>query len=46
MWIYQELFYNNFERFLVNIAGELHDSNIYTCHKNDFDGNNKYNLLQ
>lgn len=42
MWIYQELFYNNFEKFLLNIATEMHNANIYCCHKNDFDEHNMY----
>eukprot|EP01083_Nonionella_stella_P154049 495865_1 len=42
MWIYQELFYNNFEAFLVNICTELHNANIYCCHKDDFDDENRY----
>ena len=42
MWIYQELFYSNFEKFLLSIAIEYNNNNIYCCHKDDFDAENKY----
>jgi len=42
MWNYQQVLHEQFQRFLVNISSQLHDANIYCCHKDDFDGDNKY----
>jgi len=42
MWNYQQSLHRQFERFLLKISSQLHDANIYCCHREDFDADNKY----
>lgn len=42
MWKYQQVLHEQFQQFLIQISRQLHDSNIYCCHKDDFDDDNKY----
>ena len=42
MWNYQQVLHEQFEQFLLKISRQLHDSNIYCCHKDDFDAENRY----
>jgi len=42
MWNYQQVLHAQFERFLLKISSQLHAANIYCCHRDDFDADNKY----